>query len=198
MPDHASLNDVKDVWRNQMTEAPQISLQRFRRKAHKLQKKARREVYALSALAAILVSSFLFALTQTQGTVQRIGLGLLAGWALLLPFQAHRMLRQTPLAFDSTLATGIDFYRKQLERHRDYHTHIWRWGVVPFLLGGAVYGWPVIVGLAANPELLPNILPFSVLLVVWVAAFFYLRRRRVQKLRRKLDILDELQREIPS
>lgn len=198
MPDNPSLDDMKNLWRNQMTEAPQISLQRFRRKAYKLQKKARREVYALSALAAILVSSFLFALTQTQGTVQRIGLGLLAAWALLLPFQAYRMLRLTAPASDATLATSVAFYRRQLERHRDYHWHIWRWGVVPFLLGGAVYGWPVFVGLAANPKLLPNILPFSVLLVVWVAAFFYLRRRRVRKLRRKLDILDELQKEIPS
>jgi hypothetical protein len=198
MPDNPTSDDMKLLWRNQMTEAPQISLQRFRRKAHKLQKKGRREVYALSAVAAIFVSSLLFALAQTQATGQRIGLGLLAFWALLLPFQAHRMLRLTPLASDATLASSIDFYRKQLERHRDYSRHIWRWGVVPFLLGGALYLWPAFRAIAGNPKLAPNIMPFSILLGVWVAAFFYLRRRQLRKLRRKLDILDELQREIPS
>jgi hypothetical protein len=68
-----------------MTEQPQISLQRFRRKAHKPRKKARREVFRMYAMTAVIVFFALVALRQTQGTAQRVGLGIVAVWALVPP-----------------------------------------------------------------------------------------------------------------
>lgn len=194
MPDNASTDDLKTLWRNQMTEQPQISLERFRHKARKLRKKARREVYRLSAMAVIVVSFALVAMLRTQGTVQHIGLGIVAVWGLLLPLLAHRFLRPATKESEATLASSIDFYRKQLERHRDYRRQVWIWGVAPLFLGAAVFFSPILL---ENPKLAPNILPFTILLTLWAAAFFYLSRRNLRKLRRKLDILDELQKEIP-
>ena len=195
MPDNRPPDDIKELWRNQLTEQPQISLQRFRRKAHKLRKRARREVYLLSVLAVIVVSIVLVASVRTQGTMQRIGLGIVALWGLLLPYQAHRILQPATPASDATLAASIDFYRMQLERHRDYNSRLWRWGVVPLLLGAATFFAPILI---AAPQFAPNMLPFTVLLTAWVAAFVYLHRRKLRKLLRKLDMLDELKKEIPS
>ncbi len=195
MPDNASTNDLKNLWRNQMTEQPQISVERFRHKARKLRKKARREVYRLSAMAVIVVSFALVAMARTHETAQHIGLGIVAVWGLLLPFLAHRMLRPAAQSDQATLASSIDFYRKQLERHRDYRRQMWIWVAAPLFLGAAVFFAPTLL---EHPKLAPNVLPFALLLTLWAVAFFYLSRRKFRKLRRKLDILDELQKEIPS
>jgi hypothetical protein len=113
---------------------------------------------------------------------------------LFLPFLAHRKLRPATQASDATLAASIDFYRQQLERHRDYRRHMWIWVVAPLFLGAAVFFSPLL----EHPERAPNILPFTILLTLWAIAVFYLSRRKLRNLRRKLDILDELKKEIPS
>jgi hypothetical protein len=196
MPDEP-LDTMKNLWQNQTLEPAQISLQRFQRKARKLQNKTRREIYTLYSMTLVCASLLVFALTSVQGTAHRIGLGILIVWALLLPFQAHRKLWTSNPAGDANLAATIEFYRGQLMRDRDYRKYVWRWGVAPLFAGVAVFLSPHVAGMVENPKLISNVLPFLLLLAVWTAAFFYLRRHRLRNLRRKLDALDELEKRIP-
>jgi len=198
MPDKPSPDDLKGLWRKQETEPPRISLERFEHKARKLQEKARREVYTLSAVALGLVVVLLYALVTAQETAQRVGLGILIVWAILTPFRAHRTLRPGALPVDAVVATSIAFYRSQLERHRDYHRHIWLWFVAPMFLGVGIYLSPALVAIAKDTRLAPNALPFFLLLAIWVVVFWHLRQRRLRKLNRKLNTLDELEKQIQS
>jgi hypothetical protein len=196
MPEEPSLDPMKNLWQKQAVEPPQISIGRFQHKARKLQRKARREIYTLYAMALVCASLLVFAFGSIQGAAHRIGLGILIVWALLLPFQAHRKLWTSHAAAEATLAATMDFYRGQLMRHSDYGKYLWRWGVLPLFAGVAVFLSPHAAGIAENPKLISKVLPFLLLLAVWTAAFFYLRRHKLRKLRRKLDMLDELEKKI--
>ena len=196
MPKEPS-DDMKDLWRNQTTESPQVSVEHFRHKARKLQKKGRRDVYRWYAFALAFLGITLAAFGTVQEMTQRVGLGMLAVGAVVLAFQAHRKLRADPLATDADLATSIEFYRRHLEHHRDYGRQM-VWSLAPLFAGIAVFLYPPLVAIAKDVQLAPRILPFSILMAMWVVLFFYLRRRKLDKLRRKLDKLAELEKEIRS
>jgi hypothetical protein len=197
MPDKPPPDDMKDIWRNQTTDPPQISLEHFRKKAQRLQKKAKREVYTGYVVALVLIVVFSVPFAESQQTVQRVGLGLLMLWAILIPFLAQRRLWSEPMSPDTALAPGIAFYRRQLERHHGYQRRIWLW-LAPMFLGAGLYLSPAIAGIARDPAHAPKALPFGILLMIWVVLFLNIRRRKLRKLRRKLGKLAELEKEISS
>ena len=192
MTEEPSPDDMKDLWRDQKSEPPQISLDRFRRKSRKLRKKGKREVLILGALAlfflAVLVPEFLTA----NDVVYRSGLGILIIWMVGMPLRAYRKTWPEPSATDVALTTCIEQYRRELERHRDYHRYLGRWVVAPFLLGVAVCMWAIA---QEHDDLVKNAWPFCFLLAVWLALFFPIRARRVKKLLSKIDKLDALKTE---
>ena len=198
MNERPSPDEMKDLWRNQKTEAPPISLRQLQHKARKLQEKTRREIYKLWAMGIGLAAAFLYALVSAQGAAQRVGLGILIVWAILVPLRAYRLLRPGAVPVDDAVTTSIAFYRRQLERHSDYNRRIWLWFVAPMLIGIGFYLSPALAAIVAESKLAPKALPFFLLLGIWFVVFLYLRHRKSRKLRRKLDVLDELEKEIQS
>ena len=189
MTEEPSSDDMKNLWRNQPSEPPQISLDRFRRKSRKLRKKGKREVLIVGAIALFFLVVFIPSFLSAHEIAHRVGLGILIIWAVCMPLQAHRKVWPGPSTADVALTTCVELYRRELERHRDYTRYVWRWAVGPLLLGVAIFSWPTI---ARNPALMKNAVPFFSLLVVWVVLAFRTRRRRLSKLHRKIDQLDAL------
>jgi hypothetical protein len=89
--------------------------------------------------------------------------------------------------------TSLDFYRAELERRRDYTRHIWQWFLGPMFFSLGVFLLPAVMKSIKNPELWLNLLPFGLLLAIWAAWYFPLRKRQLRALQRELDALDTLQ-----
>jgi hypothetical protein len=190
MPDEFPMNDPRRIWQDQPTEVMKMSLDEVRRRAQKLELRDR-----LSTLASIVIGFFLFFLCIWfarigAGLAPRIGWAMLSLWALYYVYQAYKWVWPGRLAADATFSTSLEFYRKELERKRDYGRHIWRRAGLTFCFAGLAFVViPALVEVLKKPRLPLNLVPFFALLVIWSVVFFSMRRRRQRNLQKEIDDL---------
>jgi FtsH-binding integral membrane protein len=195
MQDEFSANDPKKIWQDQPTEAIKMSLDEIRRKAHKLQTKSRMAALLTIVIGFVLCVWFARACAGTQDVVPRIGLGMLSLWGLYAAYQAYKWIWPGTLAADAAFGTSLDFYRSELERRRDYIRHVWRRAGLTFCFAGvALFIIPALIGVLRTPRLLVNLVPFFVLLAIWLVVFFSMRKRQNRKLQQEIDELKALER----
>lgn len=195
-PDESPMNDPRKIWQDQPTEAMKMSLDEIRRRAQKLQAKNRISALVTIVIGFVLCVWFARACAGTQDAVPRIGLGMLSLWGLYAAYQAYKWIWPGRLAANATFSTSLDFYRWELERRRDYARHIWRRAGLTFCFAGiALFIIPALIGVLKTPRLLVNLVPFFVLLVIWLVVFFSLRRRNQRQLQREIDDLKMLETE---
>jgi uncharacterized membrane protein len=191
MPDKFPMNDPQKIWQDQPTEKMKMSLDEIRRKAQKLQTKARLEALAWIVIGLVLCVLFAHSCARAQAVVARIGWGMLSLWGLYGAYQASKWIWPGSLAAHATMNTSLDFYRRELERRHDYVQHVWRRAGLTFCFAGLAV---VIVPAAlSTPGLLFNAVPFFILLVVWLVAFLFMRKRQQRALQREIDELNALQ-----
>jgi hypothetical protein len=194
MPDESPMNDPQKIWQNQPTEAIKMSLDEIRRRAHKLQTKARLAAVSQIVMGLVLCVLFARSSARADAVVTRIGWGMLSLWAAYVAYPAYKWIWAGSLAADATLSTSLDFYRRELERSHDYVQHIWRRLGLTFCFAGlAVVIVPPLI-LLGTPRLLLKAVPFFVLLATWLAIFFPLRRRQQRRLQQEIDELKALER----
>ena len=194
MPDEFPMNDPQKIWQNQPTEPIKVSPDEIRRKAQKLQRKAR-----MAALVSIVMGLFLFlwfarTFVRVHDVVPRIGWGLVSLWCIYCAYHGYKQMGR--LASEAALCTSFEFYRRELERQRDFDRHIWRRSGLPLAFAGmAMIVVPGLIKALESPRLLLNAAPFFVLLAVWFVIFLSMRRRNRRKLQREIDELNVLERE---
>jgi hypothetical protein len=121
----------------------------------------------------------------------RIGSGLVIAGAVYVVFQLYRRGSAASAPAELGLTTGLDFYRKELERQRVLLNSVWRWYLGPFVPGLAV----ITLGAAiTNPARSPYAWLFAGSYAVVVALAFWLVARLNQRcagrLQRQIDELN--------
>jgi hypothetical protein len=107
-------------------------------------------------------------------------------------YQLHqRLWPASPAPAD----TGLDAYRRELLRWQASQYDAWRI-LAPLLPGVIVFAASeipsVIRAASVNPSILKNGAPFCFLLVVWLVAFMFVRKRRLKSIQQELDALRSL------
>jgi hypothetical protein len=95
---------------------------------------------------------------------------------------------------DAALSTGLEFYRREVERRRFFFRRILLWSFGPGMLAIAtliVSG--VRIGIL-NRSTFPKAMPFLTLVAVWVPAYFVMRMRQQRELQREIDELNDIER----
>jgi hypothetical protein len=179
-------NDPRLVWQGQGREHPLISVEEVRLKAQIAGRKVWRNLVIASVLALFLLVLCSLALINLSGTPVRM----IAAAVMLLTLVAvckawYRMWPLHTLSPNVALVGCVEFYRNELLAQYRSAAITWRL-VVPvviftFLMWNAVF--------RTNP-LVPKILLPGVLLLL-----FFLRRRNVRQLRRKLSTLETFEKE---
>jgi hypothetical protein len=171
-----------------------MSLDEIRRRAQKMETKDRLAALMYMAIGIGLGVFFGFSLVRTPYLVTRIGWGVLSLWCLYGVYHGYKWIWPRRLAANATFSASLDFYRNELERKRDYTRHIWRRaGLTWCFVGLAIVVVPPMI--QALPRQLVNALPFFVLLGIWFALFFPMRKRKQNKLQREIDALNAMERE---
>ncbi len=198
MPNEAPLNDIKKLWHEQGEEPVKMSLDEIRRKAQQHRRKILRRNSREYVAAAFVVAIFGYYIGHFHEWFMRIGSGLVIAGAVYVVFQLHRRGSAASAPADLGLTTGLDFYRKQLERQHALLSSVWRWYLGPFIPGLAV----ITLGAAiTNSARSPYAWMFAGSYAAVVAIFFFLiarlNQRGADRLQRQIDELDAAEKVLP-
>ncbi len=198
MADDFPIKDPQRIWQTQSTEPLKMSATDLRHKALEHQSKARSAALFTIIIGMVLCIFFAWALTRAHTVLARMGWGLLSLWGIYAAYHVYTWTWPKNLPEDAAVSTCVEFYRRALERQRDYGRRWWRSGLPFFLLLGIVMA---VVGTGARnapppPHPLLNAVPFFVLLAIWTVAFLLLRKKQGPKvLQREIDELRAFEKE---
>lgn len=198
MHDDSPEKDPKAIWQSQSTEPSMMLLEKLlRQKARALRARTRRERLGnIVGLVVVLAFAAMSGLVQPLSRLQTIVFALAIGWALAGQYFINRggVWSQKSLA-DAGTISGIGFCRLELERQRSLYRRFMPWSFGPIILAIGTFIFPVVRNALAHKGLLPPIIPFTILLIAWMASLLVVRVRRQRELRRDIEELGELGKE---
>ena len=160
----------------------------YRAMAQELDEKTRTQLFVNILIAVILTAFCLRGLYLSADNWQRAGFVLAACWSWLAQRAGVRSLVAPALAGDSPLTTGLEFYRKELQRRRAYLRSPWFWFLGPVILAVGCY----IPSAGRWDRMFHLMSPFLTLLLIWVVLYFINGHRESKALQRVLDALRAL------
>jgi hypothetical protein len=170
-----------------------MSVDELRRRAVKLESRVywrnAREYFATIPV----VIFYMYEIWVTPAAIMRTGFALIVAGLLYLVWQLHRRGSSKRLPEDLGLASGVEFFRRELERQRNMVQDVWKWYLAPLVPGLGVV-------LVAIPILNPHHLrhPFLVEAAVGAAValgFYWIGRinqHAARCLQKTIDELDAL------
>ena len=191
MPSEFPMKDPQELWQNQSTEPLRMSPSNLRHKALDRQKKARFGARSTIIISIVLCVVFALSFVRAHTPLARMGWGLLSLCMIYAAYHAYQWMWPRNLPEDAPIHTCLEFYRRELERERDYNRRWWRSGL-PFLLLLGMVMAAVGTGARNAPLRHPllNAIPFFVVLAIWVVAFLLLRKKHgAQNLRQEIEEL---------
>src|SRR5271169_1015292 len=209
MPNEFPVNDPRNIWQTQPTEAFKMSADQLRIKAQKRQKGVRSQVLRDAIIGLALSVFFAWHLITVNHVwwgadhplslwSTRMGLGLLSLWGFFLPFLLYKWVWPARLAPEAPLNTTLQWYRSQLEKGRDFDRRVWLI-LIPAFVGIALVWVPALISSLGNPrELVLNSLPLFSLFAIWLSIFLYLRKRRRGRRQQEIEQLRAFERENPA
>jgi hypothetical protein len=178
--------DPKSIWKNQPTEHSTMTLELIRSKARELHIRTRRDLIKQITVPVFVTGFCIYQIVGSQNFYQRAACVVAIVWAFIGAWFLNRGMWSAPLPGDAGLATGIEFYRQEVERRRYLFQRVLQWSFGPVVLAVAAFTWPLLA--MGNPKMLP----FLILLVLWFVAVFFLRAQARHDLQREMDDLRKL------
>jgi Flp pilus assembly protein TadB len=96
---------------------------------------------------------------------------------------------------DAGLTGGLEFCRREIERQRDVLRRVLLWSFGPVLLTIGTFILALAMVSTKYRGIFPNGLPFLILIVIWVVAYFIIRFREQRELQRETDQLNDIEKE---
>jgi len=188
-------NDPRTIWQNQPVEPSTMTLETIRRKARELHARTRRELLgSIATPLAVVVFSALGAAIFND-PLQRIAFALALAWALAGQYFLHRGMWFATLPGDAALISGLEFYRREIERRRYLFRRVLQWSIGPVFLAIGALLLPIVTGGIEERGAFLKMIPFLSLLVIWIAGVFVIRMRGQRELQREIEELNGLEKE---
>ena len=169
-----------------------MSVDEIRRRAEEFQKKIywRNARNYVAALVGVVGSGYLF--WYTSDALTRVGDGLMIAGFLFLVWDRFRRGSAQPLPANLGLASGFEFYRRELERQRDFLRRGWSSCVGVMIPGFAVL---TLASARTNPNHLRHIgLSLALGLFVLVSVLAWVgNQQAARKLQSGIDELNALE-----
>ena len=145
--------------------------------------------YAVCFIVIVTFGSFILTFPNT---LARVGSGLTVAAALYMAYQLYER-RNGKLPSGTGLSACTAFYRKELERQRDFHRGIWFWSRLVIMVPGYIL---LLIGLAmAYPELARGLAAIAGAFIVLCIVAVPMNLKLSRKYQRQIDELDALSKE---
>jgi hypothetical protein len=187
-------DDPRKIWQNQPKETLAMTLKLIRMKVRDLRAQTRKKL--LGTLAGPLVvggfSAYGIKLVHGVFPVLELVFVFAIAWSLAGVYFLNRGLWTAAMLGDAALSTGLEFYRREIERRRALGGRVLLWSFGPIFL--AIAAFVLFVALVSGARIFPNGMPFLTLIVIWMVAYFVVRMRERRDLQREIDELNEIEK----
>jgi hypothetical protein len=190
----------RNIWQNQKSENPTMSVQAIQEKVRKLRAKSRREMVFNLIVASVGTVFFIRVFVLFHGAYGRISWSLVIAGALYMlgyvVYESVQTMRAERIYGDAGLSNCLRFYRTTLERKRSHLRHM-AVAAVALVAGAIMTVLPGVALILRHPD--GNIwirqLPFWAILGLWGLLYFIMRRRFRLESRQEFKLLENLERE---
>ena len=192
MPDESQAKDLGTAWRDQPEEKTVMDLSQFmNRRVYELYGSTRTEILLSIGAAAFFMVVAAWRLAPVRDPLQRVGFAVVIAWVLIsLWWFRQRIRKPEPDAPKALAASGVEYYRKELEKRRDHLRNAWIWHG-PLLLACMIFAVSFIGKAFPSPARLRNLLPLVFALLAWTGIGLWRRRRQAQQIQREIDEIDQ-------
>lgn len=197
MSDDQCGDELRRIWQNQLTGTSTMTVKLIRSKARDLRGKTRRHLFGAMAATVAIALVYAFAIRMfpsLQWVIHPLFASALA-WSLAGLYFLSRGVLSAVMPANAGLNTGLEFCRQEIERRRRLLRRILLWSFGPMLLAIGTFTLALALVGTKDKGLFPNGLPFLILVVIWLIAYFVMRVREQNELTRELEELNDLERD---
>ncbi len=190
MSERPEIGNAGGIWRHQPEEETAVHLDQIvNRRTKELDWSTRWEILMSIGAALLFVGVALLRLAQFRDRRLDIVLAAAGGWAILSLFLLRRHLWRESSRADAAAATGLEYYRREIERRRNHLRNAWLWHG-PLLLACVVLIAVVTGNSFMGFDRLITAAPLVALLAVWTVFGVVQRLRQSREIQREIDEID--------
>ena len=168
-----------------------MTLDKIRQKTQELHAKTRREVLGRMITPWLVVGVSAYLIAHIDGAVPRAVFAFAIVWCLAGQYFLNRGMWSAMLPGDAALSTGLESYRREVQRRRYLSGRFLLWTFAPLVLALIV---PVVSFGIRNPGTLLKMIPYVPLLVIWIVIILVMKMRDRRELEREINDLSDLER----
>jgi Flp pilus assembly protein TadB len=194
MRNDSSRDDPRTIWQNQPTEPSIMTLEKIRQKTKELHAKTRRALLRGMTVPLLVAGISGWVIAQLHGgPVLRAVFAFAIVWSLAGQYFLNRGMWSATLPGDAASSTGLESYRREVERRRYLSGRFLLWSLGPVVLAIATLIVPLL-SLGIRKGMLLNMIPFLALVIIWIVSVFVIRMRDQRELQREIDELKDIER----
>ena len=192
MSDESRYYDPRTVWKQQPEEDTPVIVDRvMNRRTQQLQVNTRSEIVMAILAAAFFVGILAWRLPPAGFTMQPVALVGAALWIVITAIRFRRIIRG-PGSPPDTAATGVAYYRRELEIRRDHLRNAWLWHG-PLLLASVLFIASFAGRAFPGMDRFRNVAPLFLLLFLWIVIGIRRRYRKAAEVQLEIDELARLE-----
>ena len=186
-----------------------MTLEKIRQKTQELHAKTRRQMIGSFIVPLAVFAFYGYGIAKFPDPVLRTVFACAIAWSLAGQYFLNRGMWSAMLPGDAALSTGLESYRREVERQRSLFGRfmLWQFGPLMFAIATLILliltlgignrGMPlngaILTGAILTGALL-KMSPFLTLMAIWIVSFFVIRMRAQRQLQREIDELNEIER----
>ncbi len=171
-----------------------MTLEKIRQKVRELHAKTRRQLLG-NLVVPLIVVAFFYGFGMKQFPALQPLFALPIAWSLAGLYFLNRGMWSAAMPGDAALSTGLEFYRREIDRRRYLFRRVLLWSFGPVLLAIGTFLLALAKMGLRGRGIFPNAMPFMALVVIWIAVYFVIRMREQRELQREIDELNDIERE---
>lgn len=188
-------NGIRTMWLNQPMETPTVISKLIEQRTRELRARTRRKL--IGTVAGPLAAGFFYAYSMNEFPALKQALqppfAIALTWGLAGLYFLNRGMWPEVMPGDVGLKTGLEICRLEMERQRDLVRRFLVWSFGPVMLAVATFILALAMVSTRERSIIPNGLPFLILMVVWIVSWFVIRLREQRGLQRQIDELKEIE-----
>ncbi len=172
-----------------------MTLKLIRRRVEHLHSQTRQKLWAIWAGPLAVGGFSVYGIKLVHGVfpILEAAFAFAIVWSLAGVYFLSRGMRLAPMPGDAALSTGLEFYRREIERQRTFYGRALLWSFGPIILALATF--ILFLVLVSRGKIAPG-MPFLILVVLWLAGYFFFRMREQRDLQREIDELKDIESQI--